>query len=96
MVTELRRQYHCYSYNLLIAIICCVQNEHKFYKGFLFQDNTSKVLFILNKVCVRVGGLVDICVNLYVHNVNFVPVSFLVRSLELYPEMYSHGFKCVS
>lgn len=47
-------------------------------------------------MCVRVGGQVDICVNLYVHNVNFVPVSFLVRSLELYPEMYAHGFKCVS
>ena len=43
MLVDLRRQYHCYSYNLLIAIITCVQNEAKFYKGFLFQDNVAKV-----------------------------------------------------
>ena len=43
ILVDLRRQYHCYSYNLLIAIITCVQNEAKFYKGFLFQDNVAKV-----------------------------------------------------
>ncbi|KAK7506702.1 hypothetical protein BaRGS_00002177 [Batillaria attramentaria] len=50
MLMELRRQYHCYSYNLLIAIITCVQNDPKFYKGFLFQDNVTKGQFLLDNM----------------------------------------------
>ncbi|XP_076445486.1 DNA-dependent protein kinase catalytic subunit-like [Babylonia areolata] len=50
MLVDLRRQYHCYSYNLLVAIITCVQNEAKFYKGFLFQDNVAKGQFLLENI----------------------------------------------
>ena len=46
-VKDLRRQYHCHAYNLMVAIISCVQTELKFYKGFLFQDNIAKVFFLI-------------------------------------------------
>ena len=41
--TELRRQYHCMAYNAVIAIISCTQTDAKFYKAFLFTENTTKV-----------------------------------------------------
>ncbi|KAK0048622.1 DNA-dependent protein kinase catalytic subunit, partial [Biomphalaria pfeifferi] len=50
LLTDLRRQYHCFAYNLLIAIISCVQTDLKFYKGFLFQDNISKGQFLLENI----------------------------------------------
>lgn len=40
---ELRRQYHCYAYNCLVAIITCTQTELKFYVGLLFSENPVKV-----------------------------------------------------
>ncbi|XP_055874578.1 DNA-dependent protein kinase catalytic subunit-like [Biomphalaria glabrata] len=50
LLPDLRRQYHCFAYNLLIAIISCVQTDLKFYKGFLFQDNISKGQFLLENL----------------------------------------------
>ncbi|KAL8588517.1 hypothetical protein ACOMHN_043866 [Nucella lapillus] len=50
VLLDLRRQYHCFSYNLLMAIISCVQNDAKFYKGFLFQDNVTKGQFLLENI----------------------------------------------
>ncbi|KAI8794714.1 DNA-dependent protein kinase catalytic subunit, partial [Biomphalaria glabrata] len=50
LLPDLRRQYHCFAYNLLIAIISCVQTDLKFYKGFLFQDNISKGQFLLENI----------------------------------------------
>ncbi|RUS72684.1 hypothetical protein EGW08_019554 [Elysia chlorotica] len=49
-VKDLRRQYHCHAYNLMVAIISCVQTELKFYKGFLFQDNVTKGQFLLDNI----------------------------------------------
>ncbi|XP_035828316.1 DNA-dependent protein kinase catalytic subunit [Aplysia californica] len=50
LLVELRRQYHCHAYNLLMAIISCVQTDIKFYKGFLFQDNVPKGQFLLDNI----------------------------------------------
>lgn len=43
MLVELRRQYHCAAYNTAIAVISCVQTDMKFYQGFLFNENPTKV-----------------------------------------------------
>lgn len=40
---ELRRQYHCAGYNMLLAVISCTQNKVQFYTGFLFKEDTTKV-----------------------------------------------------
>ena len=40
---ELRRQYHCAAYNMLLAVISCTQNKLQFYTGFLFKEEPSKV-----------------------------------------------------
>ena len=40
---ELRRQYHCMAYNMLIAVITCTQNKMQFYTGFLFKEDLIKV-----------------------------------------------------
>ncbi|BFZ03143.1 hypothetical protein BsWGS_06182 [Bradybaena similaris] len=50
LLVGLRRQYHCYAYNLLISIISCVQTDIKFYKGFLFQDNVAKGQFLVDNI----------------------------------------------
>ncbi|CAL1543153.1 unnamed protein product [Lymnaea stagnalis] len=50
MLVNLRRQYHCYAYNLLVSIISCVQTDIKFYKGFLFQDNVARGQFLLDNI----------------------------------------------
>lgn len=39
---ELRRQYHCAAYNMLLAVITCTQNKLQFYTGFLFKEEPSK------------------------------------------------------
>ena len=45
MLLELRRQYHCAAYNLMIAFISRTQSELKFYTSFLFEEKQSKVCF---------------------------------------------------
>ena len=40
---ELRRQYHCMAYNMLVAVITCTQNKVQFYTGFLFKEDPLKV-----------------------------------------------------
>ena len=40
---ELRRQYHCMAYNMLISVITCTQNKMQFYNGFLFKEDVTKV-----------------------------------------------------
>ena len=40
---ELRRQYHCMAYNMLLAVISCTQNKIQFYTGFLFKEDILKV-----------------------------------------------------
>ena len=44
---EMRRHYHCAAYNALIAVISCTQTDLKFYRGFLFQEDSAKVQKIL-------------------------------------------------
>jgi DNA-dependent protein kinase catalytic subunit len=39
---ELRRQYHCAAYKVLVALMCCTQTEMKFYTGFLFKEDLIK------------------------------------------------------
>lgn len=41
---ELRRRLHCAAYNALIAVISRTQMDVKFYNGFLFAENPSKVI----------------------------------------------------
>eukprot|EP00731_Ephydatia_muelleri_P036866 Em0341g3a len=43
---ELRRQYHCVAYNMLLAVISCTQNKLQFYTGFLFKEEPSKGQFL--------------------------------------------------
>ena len=40
---ELRRQYHCMAYNMVMAIICCTQQQAQFYAVFLFKEDPTKV-----------------------------------------------------
>lgn len=40
---ELRRQYHCAAYNLMIAFISRTQTELKYYTAFLFEEKENKV-----------------------------------------------------
>ena len=40
---DLRRQYHCAAYNLMVAFISRTQSELKFYTSFLFEEKQSKV-----------------------------------------------------
>ncbi len=40
---ELRRQYHCHAYNMLVAVITCTQSKVQFYTGFLFKEDPLKV-----------------------------------------------------
>ena len=48
---ELLRQYHCYAYNTLIAVISTTQTELKFYQAFLFNENLKKVVFSFCLAC---------------------------------------------
>ncbi|XP_064405997.1 DNA-dependent protein kinase catalytic subunit-like isoform X2 [Halichondria panicea] len=43
---ELRRQYHCMAYNLLVAVITCTQSKIQFYTGFLFKEEPLKGQFL--------------------------------------------------
>eukprot|EP00731_Ephydatia_muelleri_P028749 Em0020g393a len=43
---ELRRQYHCAAFNMLLAVISCTQNKLQFYTGFLFKEEPSKGQFL--------------------------------------------------
>uniref|UniRef100_A0A3B4GWP3 DNA-dependent protein kinase catalytic subunit n=1 Tax=Pundamilia nyererei TaxID=303518 RepID=A0A3B4GWP3_9CICH len=47
---ELRRRYHCTSYNCAIAVISCSFSEPKFYHGFLFSEKPEKNQFILENI----------------------------------------------
>lgn len=50
---ELRRQYHCAAYNLLIAVLSSTQTDAKFYTAFLFKEDEAKVClrFICESIC---------------------------------------------
>ena len=41
-LAELRRQYHCAAYNLMVAFISRTQTEVKFYTAFLFEEKENK------------------------------------------------------
>ncbi|XP_048384539.2 DNA-dependent protein kinase catalytic subunit [Stegostoma tigrinum] len=47
---EKRRQYHCAAYNCMIAVLCCIFTEAKFYQGFLFSEKPEKNIFILENL----------------------------------------------
>ncbi|XP_038665232.1 DNA-dependent protein kinase catalytic subunit isoform X1 [Scyliorhinus canicula] len=47
---EKRRQYHCAAYNCMIAVLCCIFTEAKFYQGFLFSEKPEKNVFILENL----------------------------------------------
>ncbi|XP_052761107.1 DNA-dependent protein kinase catalytic subunit-like isoform X2 [Mya arenaria] len=47
---ELRRQYHCAAYNLMIAFISRTQTDLKFYTGFLFEEKEAKGQFLLENI----------------------------------------------
>ncbi|XP_068717854.1 DNA-dependent protein kinase catalytic subunit-like isoform X1 [Montipora capricornis] len=47
---EVRRQYHCYAYNCLVALISCTQTELKFYVAFLFSENAVKGQLLLDNL----------------------------------------------
>ena len=40
---DLRREYHCTAYNLLVSVVSCTQTDAKFYAVFLFGENEAKV-----------------------------------------------------
>ena len=40
---EVRRQYHCMAYNMVMAIIPCTQQQPQFYAVFLFKEDPTKV-----------------------------------------------------
>ena len=48
---DLRREYHCAAYNLLVSVVSCTQTDAKFYAVFLFGENEAKV-------CIS-------CINIY-------------------------------
>ncbi|XP_061175418.1 DNA-dependent protein kinase catalytic subunit-like [Saccostrea echinata] len=48
--TELRRQYHCAAYNLLIAVLSSTQNDAKFYTAFLFKEDEAKGQFVYDNL----------------------------------------------
>lgn len=41
---ELRRQYHCAAYNLMIAFISRTQTDLKYFTAFLFEEKEAKVV----------------------------------------------------
>lgn len=43
MHLELRRRLHCAALNALIAVVSNTQTDVKFYKSFIFSDDTVKV-----------------------------------------------------
>ena len=47
---ELRRQYHCYAYNMLVAVISCTQNKPQFFLGFLFKEDLSKGQYLWDNI----------------------------------------------
>ncbi|XP_041045109.1 DNA-dependent protein kinase catalytic subunit isoform X2 [Carcharodon carcharias] len=47
---EKRRQYHCAAYNCMIAALCCIFTEAKFYNGFLFSEKPEKNIFIFENL----------------------------------------------
>ncbi|XP_052262779.1 DNA-dependent protein kinase catalytic subunit-like isoform X1 [Dreissena polymorpha] len=47
---ELRRQYHCAAYNLMIAFISRTQTELKFYTALLFEEKENKGQFLLENI----------------------------------------------
>ncbi|XP_067836012.1 DNA-dependent protein kinase catalytic subunit isoform X2 [Heptranchias perlo] len=47
---EKRRQYHCAAYNCIIAVLCCIFTEAKFYQGFLFTEKPEKNIFIFENL----------------------------------------------
>ena len=42
---DLRREYHCAAYNLLVSVVSCTQTDAKFYAVFLFGENEAKVFY---------------------------------------------------
>ncbi|XP_056017774.1 DNA-dependent protein kinase catalytic subunit-like isoform X2 [Ostrea edulis] len=48
--TELRRQYHCAAYNLLIAVLSSTQNDAKFFTAFLFKEDEAKGQFVFDNL----------------------------------------------
>lgn len=47
---ELRRQYHCHAYNMLVAVISCTQTKAQFYQGFLFKEDLLKGQYLLDNL----------------------------------------------
>ncbi|XP_054711224.1 DNA-dependent protein kinase catalytic subunit-like, partial [Uloborus diversus] len=39
---DLYRKLNCASFSALIAVVCCTQNDIKFYNGFIFKENPVK------------------------------------------------------
>lgn len=44
---ELRRQYHCAAYNLMVAVVSRTEIELKFYTDFLFEEKENNVKSVL-------------------------------------------------
>ena len=49
-MTELRRQYHCHAYNMLVAIISCTQYKIQFYTTFLFKEDLTKGMLLWDNI----------------------------------------------
>ena len=47
---ELRRQYHCHAYNMLVAVISCTQTKPQFYQGFLFKEDLTKGQYLFDNL----------------------------------------------
>ncbi|XP_076075287.1 DNA-dependent protein kinase catalytic subunit-like [Mytilus galloprovincialis] len=47
---DLRREYHCAAYNLLISVVSCTQTDAKFYAVFLFGENEAKRQFLYDNL----------------------------------------------
>ena len=47
---ELRRQYHCHAYNMLVAIISCTQTKIQFYTTFLFKEDLNKGVILWDNI----------------------------------------------
>ena len=65
---ELRRQYHCMAYNMLVAVISCTQSKVQFYNGFLFKEDPTKVCLLF---CVSILYLVACFITSVVFRGNF-------------------------
>lgn len=64
---ELHRKLNCASYNALIAVVSCTQNDLKFYNAFLFKENPMKVcnkyrllLFILFLIITNICAYIKV------------------------------------